>query len=193
MLWEGEIMERTRIEKHIIRITNLVFLLGTSLFIYGIYRLPLERADKTGWKICISAALFVYLCLYIRFNKHQENIDAPKRYRHISSLALMGDDRQILKEWNLYGKTGLLIGKSKGEHLADIDLSFTADAPFISSQHALLNYSNGHWYVEDAGSKNGLEILKANQDIAYRLTEKKPLRLERGDIIRINETTLLLR
>jgi len=193
VLREGGNMERTRIEKHIIRVTNLIFLLGTSLFIYGIYRLPLESADKTGWKICILAALFVYLCLFIRFSKRQESIDIPKRYRHVSSLALMGDDMQILKEWNIYGKTGLLIGKSKGEYQADIDLSFTADAPFISAQHALLNYCSGHWYVEDAGSKNGLEVQKANQNIPFRLTEKKPLRLERGDIIRINETSLLLR
>lgn len=186
-------MKGKKVEKYIVRLTSMVFFAGTTLFIYSIFALPLERTDRTGWKICILIALFVYLCLYLRFLSFQEKKEAPKKHKYISSLALVGNDRQILKEWNIYGKTGLLIGKSKGEYQADIDLSATADAAFISNQHALLNYCYGHWYVEDAGSTNGLEIKKANQDTSFRLTERKPLRLDLGDIIRINETTLLLR
>jgi hypothetical protein len=179
-------------DKYIVK-TDLVITFGVLVFYFAIYRLPLGQTAKFGWSVGMAFAIILYVVLKHYFSKTGKHYKVIPTNHSVTSLALISEDRKILKEWNLYGKVGLLIGKNSGENEVDIDLAFTSEAPFISKQHAILNYVEGHWYIEDVGSKNGLEIKKSDQDTIYKLTELKPIRLDRGDIILINETALLLR
>jgi hypothetical protein len=186
-------MEQTNKAGKLIPVTNALLFMGTVIFIISLYKLPPSRGDQIGWMLCTSVAIFVYLCFCQKFKEEEKGYKVPVQNLSITSLALISENKQVVKEWSLYGKVGLVIGKSSGENQVDIDLSFTADAPFISREQALLNFCDGHWYIEDAGSKNKLEIIKGTTDRIFELTEIRPLKLDRGDIIRMNETALMLR
>lgn len=173
--------------------TDIVIIIGVFVFYFAIYRLPIEDNAKFLWSISMAFAIILYAVIKYCFRKKVLRYKTIPAEQSVTSVALINQEKKILKEWNLYGKVGLLIGKNTKDSEVDIDLSFTSDAPFISRHHAILNFAEGHWYIEDAGSKNGLEIKKALQNGVYQLTESKPVRLDRGDIIKINETALLLR
>lgn len=58
------------------------------------------------------------------------------------------------------------------------------DDTFASSHHALLTWRDGHWWVEDRGSRNGTLV---NGELVEKSTLVAP-----GDVIRVGETRLRL-
>lgn len=66
----------------------------------------------------------------------------------------------MLLEWSLQSKTALIIGKSNGKDNVDVDLSGSAVADMVSKQHAVLNYTDNGWYIDDIDSKNGTRVKK---------------------------------
>ncbi len=85
--------------------------------------------------------------------------------------------------------TSHVIGVDVGENLVTVNLFNTTYASMIDTEHAVLNYTGGQWYVEDTGTKNGTSIVK-NDGKKYKLTVAKPCLLEKGDIIYIALTKL---
>lgn len=81
------------------------------------------------------------------------------------------------------GKISAVIGKDIGENHVDINLNETPYAAMIDVEHAVLNYADGNWYIEDLDSKNGISIQKVGQDKAYKLSALQPCKLDFGDII----------
>jgi pSer/pThr/pTyr-binding forkhead associated (FHA) protein len=55
------------------------------------------------------------------------------------------------------------------------------DDPYISGSHAKITYSEGHWWIEDMGSRNGTFINNAEQ-----VSEKTPL--SQGDLVVFGQT-----
>ena len=115
----------------------------------------------------------------------------------LSTINLLNEQGSIIKSWDLYGKTSLIIGKDKKNQyndvtLVDINLNDCVYATLIDVEHAVLNYSNGCWYIEDLHSKNGISIKKQTENKKYKLSPEQPYKLEKGDIIYLGLTELLV-
>ncbi|MCI7790069.1 MAG: FHA domain-containing protein [Lachnospiraceae bacterium] len=127
--------------------------------------------------------------------------DAPARVQKkesptgnkINSIALIGEQGNILLEWSLAGKTSLVIGKGTDKEPVDIDLTETAMGQLVSKQHAVLNYTDNGWYVDDIDSKNGTRVKKRNQSALLDVKLVGAVEVEAGDIIYISNTMLQLR
>lgn len=117
----------------------------------------------------------------------------PSESELITELVLLSEEDTELMVWGLYGKTALVIGRDIKENQVDVDLGQGPYASMVDIEHAVLNFSNGNWYVEDLGSVNGLSVKKAQDGRNYRLSADTPCRLERGDCIYAGLNRLLLR
>ena len=101
----------------------------------------------------------------------------------VSKISLLNKSGKPVNSWELYGKTSAVIGKDMGENHVDIDLSKNPYASMIDVEHAVLNYADGIWYVEDLDSHNGISIKKFGQDKIYKLSSLQPCKLDFGDVI----------
>ncbi len=110
----------------------------------------------------------------------------------ISTISLLNKNGDIVFSWELYGRTSAIIGKDIGENLVDIDLSKNPYSSMIDVQHAVLNYAEGNWYIEDLDSQNGISIKKLGQNSVYKLSSLQPCKLDFGDIIFIGMCQLKL-
>lgn len=134
----------------------------------------------------LGAAIFchsvwtLYCALTGRQNLRYKKTRSAKMIDKIILLNKNGDE---VSSWDLYGKTSVVIGKDFGENRVDIDLSKNPYAAMIDIEHAVLNYAEGNWYVEDLDSRNGISIQKTGQSKSYKLSATQPCRLDLGDII----------
>jgi len=150
------------------------------------------------WEILLIFVVLIFVIVNIRILWRSRHLYQKKKqeldwHLHISTVALLNEKMEVLKEWDIQGKTGILIGRISGSTPDEIDLSDTADAALISKEHAVLNYVNGEWYVEDLDSENGTGIKKAGSSEILWLTNQAPYRLESGDILYIAESPILIK
>lgn len=113
--------------------------------------------------------------------------------KKVSSIALIGEQGNVLLEWNLQNKTAVIIGKNTDKEQVDVDLSGSAMAQMISKQHAVLNYTDNGWYVDDIDSKNGTRVKKKNQSAFLDVKLVGAVEVEAGDIIYIANAMLQVR
>ena len=111
----------------------------------------------------------------------------------ISYVALIGEQGNELLKWSLEGKTAIVIGKGTEAEPVDRDLSGSAMAQMISKQHAVLNYTDNGWYVDDIDSRNGTRVKKKNQSALLDVKLVGAVEVEAGDIIYIANAMLQLR
>lgn len=123
-------------------------------------------------------------------------MSAAKKEQHerdktgAKKIVLINEEGQTLMEWSLERKTSLIIGKSADGEIVDIDLSGSAVAQMISKQHAVLNYTEKGWYVDDIDSKNGTRVKKLTQNSIMDVKLVGAIEVEAGDIIYIASTML---
>ena len=110
----------------------------------------------------------------------------------ITQISLLNKNGDVISTWDLYGRTSAIIGKDIGENFVDIDLGKNPYASMIDVEHAVLNYADGHWYIEDLDSQNGISIKKLGQENVYKLSSLQPCKLDFGDIIFIGMCQLKL-
>jgi pSer/pThr/pTyr-binding forkhead associated (FHA) protein len=84
-----------------------------------------------------------------------------------------------------------LIGKNSKENEVDIDLNDTDYASLVSRHHAVLNFAEGSWFIEDIGSVNGSGIKRTDESSKFKMEKGKPYKISSGDIIYIANTKLL--
>lgn len=147
----------------------LLTILGAGIFCHSVFILYRELKFQN---VSESSSIF---------------FDKPKL---IDKIILLGKDGNEVFTWDLYGKTSAVIGKDSGDNLVDIDLSKNPYAAMIDIEHAVLNYTAGNWYVEDLGSRNGIEVKKVGQKKSYKLSSTQPCKLDFGDIISIGMCNL---
>ena len=95
-----------------------------------------------------------------------------------------------MKSWELFDQVSLVIGQDVGENQVDVDLKDSVYASMIDVEHAVLNYANGMWYIEDLGSRNGVSVKKAGHNKEFKLGQTQPCKLDPGDIIFIGMARL---
>ncbi|WP_459767662.1 FHA domain-containing protein [Alkaliphilus crotonatoxidans] len=118
----------------------------------------------------------------------QKNLTDP-----ITVIALLNEEDEIIREWELYGKTAVVIGRNTKEIQVDVDLSDVTYASLIDPQHAVMNFASGNWYIEDVHSQNGIGLQKESERTSSRLAKDKPCKVIKGDIVLIAKTKLLIR
>ena len=79
-----------------------------------------------------------------------------------------------------------LFGNRKEEDI-DIDLSDTYFSGTVSDIHAILNYVDGFWYIEDMQSKNGTQIKGCLENKLYNIKDGQS-KLTKKDYIFIGLT-----
>ena len=113
-----------------------------------------------------------------------------KNKKIAKKVVLINEEYKSLLEWSLEGQVSLIIGKSSEKEPVDIDLSGSAVAQMISKQHAVLNYTENGWYVDDIDSKNGTRVKKASQNSILDVMLVGAIEVEVGDIIYVANTML---
>lgn len=106
-----------------------------------------------------------------------------------SSLILLGEHGRELRVWQMTGHVGLLLGKSREEIQADVDLSDSDWNEAIDPAHLALNYSDGGWWAQDLSSRNGSAILRQGKEIL--LSPGWPVRIKMDDIILLADSIRL--
>ena len=86
----------------------------------------------------------------------------------------------------------LVIGKKNKEEDIDIDLSDTYFSGTVSDIHAILNYVDGFWYIEDMQSKNGTQIKGCLENKLYNIKDGQS-KLTKKDYIFIGLNKLQIR
>lgn len=122
-----------------------------------------------------------------------ESARIVREKQNIQSIVLINEEGTALTEWSLTGKSGMVIGKGTEKEPVDIDLSCSAFAQMISKQHAVLNYTDNGWCIDDIDSKNGTRVKKINRNAILDLKLVGTVELGVGDIIYIASTMLQLR
>ena len=149
-----------------------LIILGVIIFVHSAYTLYRSLTDEN-------------------FLAYQSARNNPKS-NTINTISLLNKNGDIVFSWELYGRTSAVIGKDIGENLVDIDLSKNPYSSMIDVQHAVLNYAEGNWYIEDLDSQNGISIKKLGKDSIYKLNSLQPCKLDFGDIIFIGMCQLKL-
>ena len=110
----------------------------------------------------------------------------------LSELVLLSEEDTVVKTWNILGKNSLVIGKKNSEEDIDIDLSDTYFSGTVSDVHAILNYVDGSWYIEDMQSKNGTQIKGFLEDKLYNIKDGQS-KLAKKDYIFIGLNKIQIR
>lgn len=170
-----------------------------ALFLLMALLLAVMADWRDTWYLIVPALLLAGLHIYLPLKEGQRE---SSREEHAAEqgqkpdgtptqLILLGENDVRLAAWDIYGKNGLVIGRDVGENRVSVDLEETTYASMVDIEHAVLNFSGDCWYVEDISEKNGVSVQKRDGR-KYKLSYGKPCRLERGDIIYIALTRLLI-
>ncbi len=110
----------------------------------------------------------------------------------ISKLILISEDGRSVKTWNIMGKVSFLIGRNTKDNEVDIDLSDAEYSELVSRQHAVLNFSEGKWYIEDVGSSYGSGLKKVDEE-KFKLDSERLYEIKSGDTLYIANTKILVK
>ena len=123
--------------------------------------------------------------------KQSKNL--PVRRKEISEILLLGEENNITAVWDIYGKSSIVFGKEAKENQIDINLKNTDYAGTVDGEHAVMNYSNGSWYIEDLESENGTRIQRGGEGEKYRVSSREPCKVEKNDIIYLGLAPIKIR
>ncbi len=139
--------------------------------------------------LVLGLALLAYLGVRVFFTVTRP----PQTYDGAKRLVLQDEEGKNIRAWPLERRKALILGKKTRDNEVDIDLSEAQYATLISKQHAVLNYSDHNWYLEDIGSSNGTGVKRSNAKHKFKLEPGRPYPINSGDIILIANTQLLVK
>ncbi|WP_162859595.1 FHA domain-containing protein [Listeria goaensis] len=138
------------------------------------------------WLVTLTLAVIGGFILLYNVSKQLPHKILP----NVKRISLLDIDGKAIKEWHIVGKSGLIIGKSYKNQRVDVDLADTEYAILIAQEHAVLNFVDGYWYIEDLGSRNGTGVKSKQDSRIKRLGEKETYQIRAGDKIYIAKTLL---
>jgi hypothetical protein len=169
----------------------LVDLLIIAMLAGAVYYICFINRDgwikRIGLIVC-GLFLLLFMVKITFFVKKQK----PK-YTGIKKLILTDDEGRNVKAWEIETKTSVLIGKKTHDNEVDVDLSDASYAALVSKEHAVLNFSDNTWYIEDLGSTNGSGVKRLKDNSKVKLKSGEPFKLCIGDIIYIANLKILVK
>lgn len=130
----------------------------------------------------VTGALFFILAIKDR-NKADDSEKYGTRRKELSEIHLLGEEGNVTATWDIYGKTSIVFGKDERENQVDVNLKNTDYAGTVDGEHAVMNYFNGNWYIEDLDSENGTRLQRAGEGKKYRVSSREPCKVKKNDII----------
>jgi len=146
----------------------------------------------TAVSIILILVILVTTILIVEYRKSRRRYSAHSPSPLINRFILMGQEGIYEKEWHVSGDTSFLIGKSTAKSEVDIDLGDTHFSDYVSSEHAVINYVYGHWYIEDIDSVSGVGLKRKGEEHIYRLKPGVSYEMTIGDVIYISKAKLLV-
>ena len=149
--------------------------------------------DETIKSIGVTVIIIIGIVCFLEIYK---SLYLDKNYddrSNITFIELVNEDNDVVKRWNIEDKISFVIGKSTMDEKVFIDLNSSVYSTLIEDKHAVLNYANGMWYIEDISINSGISIQKRDDDIKYRIVKESPCEIKRGDILYISKVKLLLK
>ena len=143
--------------------------------------------------ILVTVGIQFLLLLIVDTSGTEKSKTQPVRRKEISEILLLGEENNITAVWDIYGKTSIVFGKEAKENQIDINLKNTDYAGTIDGEHAVMNYSNGSWYIEDLESENGTRIQRGGEGEKYRVSSREPCKVEKNDIIYLGLAPIKIR
>lgn len=183
-------MELITLKRYKNNLLTVFFLFLTALILYCLFFINKSEVIKFAGTAAVILLVFIWIVIdYKSRNKIKNNSDKS----NIKKFVLITRDGEREKQWHCEGCISLLIGKGTLSKEVDIELGDTYYAEYISNEHAVLNYSEGFWYIEDLNSHNGVGLKKKGDEYAFRLKPQTAYKLDEGDIIYISKAKLLAR
>lgn len=173
----------------VVYVELFIYILLVGLVIYVL----LQPVYYVAQMSTVAVAAAIILALIWTGGESGQRKRSSANDRAISKIVLLDDDGERVKEWLIQGETSILIGRTSEQGEVDIDLRDCEYALLVSPEHAVLNYADGQWYIEDAESYSGTGIRQAGRSDANRLIAEEPVRVGAGDMIFIANTRLLVK
>jgi hypothetical protein len=156
----------------------------------GVITIVYGKDWKIGISLLVAAIVFTLILIFFAFRDYRNEAIILEDDKAISEIILLNEENKEIVNWDIMGKTSLLIGREKKE--VDIDLSNSLFAGMVEDKHAILNYVDGDWYIEDLDSKNGTQISDRNVTKLYNIKDGQS-KLSKGDYIYIGLNKLQIR
>lgn len=165
--------------------------LMVAVFLYLLY---FENQD-TQLQLLGTFALLTVILIWgtIEYSRRSKPIIIEVEESNIKKFVLMSGDGENEQEWYAGGAKSFLVGKSTAVTEVDIELGQTHASSYISNEHAILNYSQGDWYIEDLESRNGVGIKRKMDEHVFRIQPLTAYKINEGDIIYISKVKILVR
>ncbi len=173
-------------------ILTVLIILCLAVCVYFLYFVNDSLPVKIVGTVAVALLVLVWILLEYRYGTRQKKTgyrELPEE--PITRFVLMNTEGGREKEWHVAGNKSFLIGKSTVKKEVDIELGDTQYCEYISNEHAVLNYADGYWYIEDLGSKNGVGIRKQGEEYALRLKPEVLYKVAVGDIIYISKAKII--
>lgn len=169
---------------------KIIILIGLVFYIYFLCFINTDSDIRIIGLIISGLIIVIIGYLFFIENRKYEII---KEYSNISRILLIGEHGKPDKEWSAENINSLLIGKNTESVSVDIDLGDEVYGDYIAPKHAIMNFIDGIWYIEDYDSVNGVGIKKTGEESAFKLKPNVLYRLDKGDVIYISKIKLHLR
>ncbi len=127
-------------------------------------------------RVLLALLLYTFLAILMIF------LWRDLRSRGLTSETVP-DAHLLVEEGPEPGKVFLMAGSNVLGRSAENDVSLPHDT--VSTQHAIITFRNGDWWLEDLGSKNGTLLNDARAD--------KPLKISSGDKISLGGIRLVFK
>lgn len=171
-------------------VLDILLVLGGWTLLFFVYRF-LDFQGEIPILITLAIALLTLPALdFAALFQSPPPVSPPLQPKDINVLILLNERDEDVRSWDIGGKNGVIIGLTTKDTAPDIDLAGTEYAAFISPEHAMLNRGTEGWMLQDAGSRNGTRLRKAEGDKDTALpVSGAPIPVDRGDIIIIGGET----
>lgn len=139
----------------------------------------------------VTGGLFITAICFLVDAFRTNNGNRQNDRGNISEIILLSEEGTEVSVWDIWGKSSVIFGLSDRRNKVDVDLTGTAYAGMLNREHAVMNFYNGDWFIEDLGSENGVYIQK--EDGIKNKLSKAPCKVDKNDMIYLGITKLKVR
>lgn len=168
---------------------TIAILLSIAMFLYFLYFIN----NDTIIKVVGTVSAILLALIWLIFEYRNKAVVIKNHESNITKFVLITKDGEYEKEWHNEGMNSFLIGKGTVLNEVDIELGDHPYSEYISNEHAVLNYSEGFWYIEDLESQNGVGLKKQGEEYSLKLKPLTSYKIDEGDIIYISKAKILVR
>lgn len=172
------------------KLDGLIIVIFTAIFVMTYQYID---GDNRNFYLLFSGLMVVIFLYVFAKQPKAQHVKSKKSKGRIAVLSLLDEENNPVADFDIYGKVGVLLGKDKKDNSVDVNLTNSNYGSTVDYEHAVMNYADGAWYIEDLYSQNGVALEKKSDGRKYNLSPDKPCKVDFGDIIHIGLTKLLVR